>query len=91
MNEPLPKGNNPERWRRLLDSLDEKLQFGLLDQLKKVASYHFEEQSLYLGASTLAQAEYLKQAPVLQQIQLLAQDVVQIERVIVEFVEQDAK
>ena len=53
------KGNNPERWEKLLDELDEKLQLGLLEHLKRVTSYHFEEDILYLQAGSDADYEYL--------------------------------
>ena len=77
----LSKGNDPDRWQRLLDSLDEKLQLGLLDQLRKVQSYHFEGNSLFLEGFSKEQCEYLSRPVVLQQLQFLAQDAIGIQEV----------
>lgn len=66
-----------------MDSLDEKLQFGLLDHVRKVASYHFEERTLYLEPASAEEASYLNRSPILQQIQLIAQDIIGVEQVVV--------
>jgi len=75
------KGNNPERWAVLLEALDEKLQFGLLEYVKRVRSYHFEEDILYIQPGSTEDERYLKKSAVTQQLELLAQDAVKIERV----------
>ena len=75
------KGNNPERWRKLLDTLDDKLQLGLLDHLRKVAAYHFEEDILYLEPASPEEEEYLKRDTVFHQLELLAQDAIKIDKV----------
>lgn len=75
------KGNNPERWERLLEALDEKLQLGLLDHLKRITSYHIEEEVLYLVPGTEKDFEYLNRSAVLQHLELLAQDAIKIEKV----------
>lgn len=75
------KGNKPELWQKFLDALDEKLQLGLLDQLKKIASYHFEEDILYIQPGSAEQEEYLKKDPVFHQLELLAQDAIGIDKV----------
>lgn len=76
-----PKGNYPERWDKLLQGIDERLQLGLLDQLKKVAAYHFEEDVLYIEPSDPTNQSYLMRSSNLQQLQILAAELVQIERV----------
>ncbi len=75
------KGNDPERWQRLLDALDEKLQLGLLDHLRKVQSYHFETDSLFIEAYSKEQGEYLSRSAVLQQLQVFAEDSIGIKEV----------
>lgn len=75
------KGNSPDRWKKLLDTVDEKLQLSLLDHLKKISAYHFEEEILYLEPISKEEEEYLKKEVVLQQLELLAQDAVKVEKV----------
>ncbi|MCB0309725.1 MAG: hypothetical protein KDD42_00740 [Bdellovibrionales bacterium] len=75
------KGNDPQRWEKLLTALDEKLQLGLLDYLSRVSSYHFEAETLYIEPSSQEDEEYLKRDTNLHQLELLAQDAVGIEKV----------
>ncbi len=72
----------------MLTSLDEKLQLGLLEYVKRIRSYHFEEDILYIQPGSLEDEKYLKKPAVSQQLQLLAQDAVGIDRVKFEKVEQ---
>jgi hypothetical protein len=78
------KGNNPERWQKLLDVLDEKLQLGLLDHLRKVAAYHFEENILIIQPQTEDSREYLTKDTVLKQLELFAQDATGVEKIKIE-------
>lgn len=78
MTDSTTKGNDPERWKRLLDALDEKLQLGLLDQLRKVASYHFESNVLYIEPASKEQDSYLRKESVFQQLELYAQDSIKV-------------
>jgi len=78
MNPSTKKGNNPELWDKLLSHLDDKLQFGLLDHLRRVTSYHFEEEILYIEPGSDEDTEYLTKDPVLQQLQLMAQDALKV-------------
>ena len=80
MNPSSKKGNSPERWEKLLAFLDEKLQLGLLDQLQKIKSYHFEAEILYIVPDD-TNVDYFARPEMLQQLELLAQDAVQVERV----------
>ena len=75
------KGNEPERWEKLLAVLDEKLQLGLLDYLRRVAAYHFEEDILYIEPGSKADEEYFKREAAFQQLNLLAQDAVKVDKV----------
>ncbi len=75
------KGNDPQRWNKLLAVLDDKLQLNLLEHLHRVAAYHFEEDILYLEAASTEEEEYLKKDSVLQQLQLHAADALNVERI----------
>ncbi len=64
------RGNNPELWNKLLDILDDKLQLGLLDHLKRIASYHFEDSTLTVQPENAKDLEYLSRAAVKQQLEV---------------------
>ena len=81
MNSTAGKGNNPTLWDKLLNDLDEKLQLGLLDKLKRIAAYHFESDILFIQPGSQEDEDYLKKESVLQQLELLAQDSVKIDKV----------
>jgi len=81
MNVTAKKGNNPEKWNKILDILDEKLQLGLLDVLRRVNSYHFEENILYIEPSSEEDGDYLSEPYVLEQLLLLTGDAVKVEKV----------
>ena len=82
MNPSSNRGNHPERWEKLLHELDEKLQLGLLDQLRKINSYHFEDDSLLLiEPSSPEQEKYLTKLFVLQQLEVLASECIGIKKV----------
>jgi hypothetical protein len=75
------KGNDPKRWNQLLEALDEKLQLNLLEHLRRIAAYHFEEDVLYLEPATPEEEEFLKKDAVLQQLQLYAIDILKVDKV----------
>ncbi|NDC37529.1 MAG: hypothetical protein EBZ48_05705 [Proteobacteria bacterium] len=81
MNSSSKRGNDPERWEALLAALDDKLQLGLLEHLKRVNSYHFEENILYVECADVKDHTYLTKDPVLQQLKLLAEDSIKVESV----------
>lgn len=81
MSSSTNKGNNPERWQKFLDTLDEKLQLGLLNYLQRISSYHFEGDDLYIEPGSAEDTEYLRRDSVLQHLQLLAQDAITVDRV----------
>lgn len=75
------KGNNPQAWEKLLNHLDDKLQLGLLDHMKRVAAYHIEDDILFIEPGSKSDEDYLKREGVFQQLNLLAQDAIKVERV----------
>ena len=81
MNASSSKGNRPEHWEKFLNALDDKLQLGLLDHMRRVTSYHFEEDILYIQPSTDSDYEYLKEDSHFQQLEILAKATVEIDRV----------
>ena len=68
------KGNDPAKWEKLLTDLDEKLQLGLLTRLRRITSYHFEGNTLYVEAGSEDDQGYLSKSATLQQFAVLAQD-----------------
>ena len=74
------KGNNPKKWEALLSFLDEKLQLGLLDHLKRVNSYHFEDSLLIIEPGSEKDQEYLSRSTVLQHLEILANEATGIEK-----------
>lgn len=68
------KGNSPEAWDRLLSVLDEKLQLGLLDRLKRVRSYHLEGKELFIECAIAEDYTYLTKPAVAQQLTLFVTD-----------------
>ena len=82
------KGNNPQLWNELLEILDERLQLGLLEHLKRVKSYHFEDNSLFIEAPNEQDYEYLNREAVLQQLQTFAADICKVEKLIINKAEQ---
>jgi hypothetical protein len=77
------KGNNPESWGKLLDLVDEKLQLGLLDKLRRVTSYHIEDRILFIEAGSPEDHKYLTKAGNVQQLALLAQDAIDVKEVVI--------
>lgn len=77
------RGNNPKAWQKFLDTLDERLQFGLLSHIQNSSSYHFEAETLYIEFENEADIEYLSKDSMKQQLQILAKDIVGAEKVVV--------
>jgi hypothetical protein len=75
------KGNKPELWDKLLALLDDKLQLGLLDHLKRATSYHFEADTLFVEPGTPEDCKYLSKDAVLQQLHIFAQDACKVEQI----------
>ena len=81
MSDGKVKGNNPELWGKLLEDLDEKLQLGLLDKLRRVQGYHFEGQVLFLEAGSEDDEAYLSKPATFTQLNVLAQESTGVEEV----------
>ena len=66
------KGNNPELWGKLLDELDEKMQFALLEKIRRAVAYHFEGDLLIIEAASPQDKDYFQKETVQLQLQLFA-------------------
>lgn len=73
MSEGAAKGNNPALWDKFLADLDEKLQLGLLDRLRRVQAYHFESEILFIEPGSADDESYLNKGAQFQQLVLLAE------------------
>lgn len=76
-------GNNPKAWEKFIDTLDERLQFGLLSRIKSSSSYHFEESTLYIEFNHQQDIDYLSKDAMKQQLNILAKDILGVEKVII--------
>lgn len=81
MSDGEAKGNNPTLWEKFLADLDEKLQLGLLDRLRRTKAYHFESDTLFLEAGSPEDEAYLKKPATFTQLELLAQDSTKVREV----------
>lgn len=78
-----PSQFDQDRWGKLLDALDEKLQLGLLEHLRRVESYEFINQvELHITPMEHDRA-YLQKSNVKQQLILLAQDAIGIKTIVI--------
>jgi hypothetical protein len=66
------KGNAPEKWDKLLNELDDKLQLGLLDRLRRVEGYSYEGGTLLIQPGSAEDGEYLAREAVSQQLSVFA-------------------
>ena len=74
MSDGVAKGNNPVLWEKFLADLDEKLQLGLLDRMRRIQAYHFESETLFLEPGSVEDEAYLQKGAQFTQLCLLAQD-----------------
>lgn len=81
MSDQVTKGNNQELWNKFLADLDEKLQLGLLDRLRRIKGYHFEGSTLIIEAGSADDEIYLKKGSHFTQLSLLAHDSTGVEEV----------
>jgi hypothetical protein len=81
MSDGAAKGNNPTLWEKFLADLDEKLQLGLLDRLRRITAYHFESDILFLEAANPDDDAYLRKGVNFTQLELLAQDSTKVREV----------
>jgi len=81
MSSESSKGNNPVLWEKLLNELEDKLQLGLLDRLRRVTAYHFEGDLLILKPGTDQDREYFQGKAINQTLRLFAEKVANVEKV----------
>lgn len=81
MNASAIRGNNQELWEKFLALLDDKLQLGLLEHLRRVSGYHFEDDVLFIQPGNPEDMKYLSKDSVFQQLQILAQDSLGVDKV----------
>ncbi len=77
------KGNDLPRWDKILQALDDKLQLGLLEHLRRAVSYHFESQVLYIEAADNKDYEYLSRESVKQQLKIISEDSANVDEIII--------
>ena len=82
-------GNNPKAWEKFIETLDERLQFGMLSRIKNSSSYHFEESTLYIEFNQQNDIDYLSKDAMKQQLHILAKDILGVEKVIVRIAPSD--
>ncbi len=75
--------NNNQRWQKFLDILDEKLQLGLLNHLRKVQNFSFDNDTLILEIENQIDLNYFKNEAFLQQLKVLAKDAISVKDVII--------
>lgn len=71
------------RWNKILDELDNKLQFGLLERLRRVQTYHFQGSSLTLVVTNTVDLEYFQKTGVNTQLIVFAQDAAGVKEVLI--------
>ena len=74
-------GNRPAEWDKLLALLDEKLQLGLLEHLRRVTTYHIEGEVLFIVPASKVDYDYLNKPAVLQQLSIFAEDACAVRQV----------
>ena len=71
-------------WRKILENMEEKLQLGLLEQTRGVASAAIEGSTITLRVATPEAAEFFAAHVNQQRLIILARPIVHLERVVVE-------
>jgi len=75
------RGNAPDLWAKLITSLDEKLQLGLLTKIRNVAAYHIETNTLFIEPGSVEDEKYFAKDAVIQQLKLFAGDTMNVTEV----------
>ena len=83
MNEDTPANEVLQRLEALLDALDEKLQLGLLDHLKRSNSYSIEDDTLFVTPANETDEQYLRKHETIHHLLLIAEDSIGIKAVII--------
>lgn len=74
MNQNFPADKAAQLWQSLLAALDEKLQLGLLNHLKRCDSYDIDHDTLFITPANEADEEYLQREETVQHLLLIAED-----------------
>lgn len=78
------KGNCPDVWNKLLALLDEKLQLGLLEYMRRATSYNLEDDTLYIQPGSSKDYEDLCEATMFQHLTLLAEEIKEVQQIKIE-------
>lgn len=75
--------NNSKMWEKLIAVLDDKLQFGLLERVRRVIQYKFEGDTLIIAPGSKEDGTYLRKDTVLQQLTLFAEQSTKVKKVLI--------
>lgn len=81
MNEDNSTNKESQLWQALLHALDEKLQLGLLDHLKRSDSYAIEGDTLLITPANEKDEQYLRKEETINHLLLIAEDAIGIKAV----------
>lgn len=81
MNQPPQNNQATQLWKTLLDALDEKLQLGLLELLKRSHSYDIEDGTLCITPVNEVDEEYLRKDETSRHLLLIAEDSIGVTQV----------
>lgn len=83
MHSSCQRGNDSNSWNSILEVLDEKLQLGLLDHLKRITSYHFEDSTLTIEAGNQVDFAYLSRAEMFHQLEIFVKDRCKVDKILI--------
>lgn len=83
MTDSAGSDSDAKMWNKLISCLDDKLQFGLLERVRRVVEYKFEGDTLIVAPGSSEDAAYLRKDSVHQQLTLFAEQSTKVKRVIV--------
>jgi hypothetical protein len=75
--------NNSKLWEKLIAVLDDKLQFGLLERVRRAAQYKFEGDTLIIAPGSKEDSAYLRKESVHQQLSLFAEQSTKVKKVLI--------
>lgn len=79
--------NNNLLWEKLLLVLDDKLQFGLLERLRRASEFRFEGGTLIIAPGSKEDFSYLSKDTVHQQLSLFAEQATRVTKVLIKDVD----
>lgn len=84
---PMTDSDSRELWQRIVRSLEEKLQFGFLEQERSVVAVRFDGADLTLVVSNSDAADFFRADVNQQRLIIVSRGIVSIEKITVELVE----